>query len=112
MIEAARAEAQRRGLTNMQFRQCSADSLPFPDNTFDVIVSRLGVMFFPDSVAAMREILRVLKPGGKLGFAVWGKSDVNPFCYLVTGVMEQHVKSAAADPDAPNAFRFAELGKV
>src|SRR5215213_6549282 len=112
MVEAARAEAQRRGLTNMQFHQCSADSLPFPDNTFDVVVSRLGVMFFPDPVAAMRELLRVLKPGGRLAFAVWGKSDVNPFCYVVTGVMEQHVKSAAADPDAPNAFRFAEPGKL
>src|SRR5215212_10739270 len=112
MVDAARAEAQRRGLTNMQFRQCAADSLPFADNSFDVVVSRLGVMFFPDPVAAMREILRVLKPGGKLAFAVWGKSEVNPFCYLVTRVMEKHVKSPAAGPDAPNAFRYAEPGKL
>jgi len=112
MVEAARAEAQRRGLTNMEFRQCTPDSLPFPDDSFDAVVSRLGVMFFPDSVAAMRELLRVLKPGGKLAFAVWGKSDVNPFCYLVTRVMDQHVTSPAADPDAPNAFRFAEPGKL
>lgn len=112
MNEAARAEAERRGLTNVQFRQCTADSLPFADNSFDVVVSRLGVMFFPDSVASMREMLRVLKPRGRLAFAVWGKSDVNPFCYLVTRVMDQHVKSPAADPDAPNAFRFAEPGKL
>ena len=112
MVEAARAEAQRRGITNVQFRRCLADSLPFADNSFDVVVSRLGVMFFPDPVAAFREVLRVLKPGGKLAFAVWGKSDVNPFCYLVTRVMDQHVKSPAADPDAPNAFRFAEPGKL
>jgi len=111
MVEAARANAQRRGLTNIQFRQCAGDSLPFADNSFDVVVSRLGVMFFPDSVAAMREMLRVLKPGGRLAFAVWGKSDVNPFCYLVTGVMEQHVK-APVDPNAPNAFRFAEPGSL
>jgi ubiquinone/menaquinone biosynthesis C-methylase UbiE len=112
MVEAARAEAQRRGLTNMQFRQCTADSLPFSENSFDVIVSRLGAMFFPDPVAAMRGMLRLLKPNGKLAFAVWGQSDVNPFCYLVTRVMERHVKSPAADPDAPNAFRFAERGKL
>jgi len=112
MVEAARAEAQRRGLTNMKFRQCTADSLPFPENSFDVVVSRLGAMFFPDPVAAMRGMLRVLKREGKLAFAVWGQSDVNPFCYLVTRVMEQHVKSPAADPDAPNAFRFAEPGKL
>src|SRR5215204_3728355 len=112
MVDAARAEAQRRGLTNMKFRQCAADSLPFPDNSFDVVVSRLGVMFFPDPVAAMREMLRLLRPNGRLAFAVWGKSDLNPFCYLVTRVMDQHLKSPVADPDAPNAFRFAEPGKL
>ena len=69
-------------------------------------------MFFPDPVGALREMLRVLRPNGRLAFAVWGKSDVNPFCYLVTRVMDQHVKSPAADPDAPNAFRFAEPGKL
>jgi ubiquinone/menaquinone biosynthesis C-methylase UbiE len=110
MVEAARAESERRGLKNMQFQQCTADSLPFPDNSFDVVVSRLGVMFFPDP--AFREMLRVLRPNGRLAFAVWGKSDVNPFCYLVTRVMDQHVKSPAADPNAPNAFRFAEPGKL
>ena len=112
MVESARAEAQRRGLTNMQFQQCTADSLPFPDDSFDVVVSRLGVMFFPDTVATLRELLRVLKPNGRLAFAVWGESDVNPFCYFVSRVMDQHVESSAADPDAPNAFRFAEPGKL
>jgi len=112
MVEAARHEANRRGLKNVQFQQCTADSLPFPDNSFDVVVSRLGVMFFLDSVKAMREMLRVVKPGGSLTFAVWYKSDVNPFCYLVSGVIEQHVKAVEADPNAPNAFRFAEPGKL
>ncbi len=112
MVEAARANAQKRGLTNIEFRQCAAESLPFADNSFDVVVSRLGVMFVPDPVAALRGMLRVLKPGGRLAFAVWGKSEVNPFCYLVTRVMDQHVKSPAADPDAPNAFRFAEPGTL
>ena len=112
MVEAARSKANQRGLKNMQFRQCTADALPFPENSFDVVVSRLGVMFFRDSVGAMREMLRVLKPGGSLTFAVWYKSDVNPFCYLVSGVIDQHVKAPAPDPDAPNAFRFAEPGTL
>ena len=86
--------------------------MPFPDQSFDVVVSRLGVMLFADPGAAIREMLRVLKPGGRLAFAVWGKSDINPFCYLVTRVMDSHVKSPAADPDAPSAFRFAEPGKL
>ena len=112
MVEAARSEAQRRGLTNMEFRQCPAASLPFPANSFDVVVSRLGIMFFPDPVAAVRDMLRVLRPNGTLALAVWGKSEINPFCHLITGVIDQHVKSPAPDPDAPNAFRFAETGKL
>lgn len=112
MVETARARAQQRGLSNIQFQQTVAESLPFPDESFDVVVSRLGVMLFADPDMAIREMLRVLKPGGRLAFAVWGKSDINPFCYLVTRVMDQHVKSPAADPDAPSAFRFAEPGKL
>ena len=112
MVETARSEANRRGITNVQFRQCTAESIPFPDNTFDVVVSRLGAMFFPDAHAAVREMLRVAKPGGALAFAVWHTSDVNPFCYLVTRVMDQHIAPAVADPDAPTAFRFAEPGKL
>jgi ubiquinone/menaquinone biosynthesis C-methylase UbiE len=112
MVEAARHDATRRGLANVQFRQCTADSLPFPDNSFDATVCRLGIMFVPDPVVAVREMLRVTKPGGKLALAVWHKSEVNPFCYVVTNVMAQHVDSPAADPEAPNAFRFAETGKL
>ena len=112
MVEAAQTEAGRRGVNNVQFQVCSADSLPFPDNSFDTVVSRLGFMFFPDSLAAMRELLRVAKPGGSMAFAVWHKSDVNPFCYLVSRIMDQHVEQPATDPDAPNAFRFAEPGKL
>jgi ubiquinone/menaquinone biosynthesis C-methylase UbiE len=112
MVEAAETEARRRGLTNVKFQQCTADSLPFADNSFDAVVSRLGVMFFPDTLVAVREMLRVTKPGGVLAFVVWHKSQVNPFCYIVSNVMDQHVSAPAADPDAPNAFRFAEPGTL
>jgi ubiquinone/menaquinone biosynthesis C-methylase UbiE len=112
MVETARARAQQRGLTNIQFHQSVAESLPFAGESFDVVVSRLGVMLFADPDMALREMLRVLKPGGRLAFAVWGKSDINPFCYLVIHVLDHHVKSPAADPDAPSAFRFAEPGKL
>ena len=112
MVETARSEAERRGITNVRFQQCSADDLPFPDNFFDAVVCRLGVMLFPDPLAAIREMLRVTKPGGRLAFVVWHKSELNPFCYAVTNVMDQHVKSQPEDPDAPGAFRFAEPGKL
>ena len=112
MVETARSEASRREINNIEFKQCVADSLPFPENSFDVVVSRLGVMLFPDPFAAISEMLRVLKPNGRLAFAVWHKSELNPFCYVVSNVMDQYIKTAAEDPDAPGAFRFAEPGKL
>ena len=112
MVEAARAEATSRGLTNVEFRQCTAESLPFANESFDVVVSRLGAMFFPDPLAASKEMLRVTKPGGTIAFVVWHKSELNPFCYLVSDVLSRHVPAAPVDPDAPDAFRFAELGKL
>lgn len=112
MVAVAEREALARGLKNMQFRQCTADSLPFADESFDVAVSRLGIMFFPDPVAAVREMLRVIKPGGRVALAVWGKSELNPYSYVVTNVVSRYVPAAPVAPDAPDAFRFAEPGKL
>ena len=112
MVAAAESEAQRRGLTNIAFRQCVADSLPFESNSFDAVVSRLGVMFFPDPLAALREMLRVAKPGASLALAVWHKDELNPFTHVVAGVMSRYVQSPPTDADAPGAFRFAEPEKL
>jgi ubiquinone/menaquinone biosynthesis C-methylase UbiE len=110
MIEAAESEARALGLTNITFHQCPAESLPFTDNSFDRVVSRLGAMFFPDE--AFREILRVTKRGGRVGFVVWDKSELNPFSYLITNVMSQYTEDAPVESSVPGAFRFAEEGKL
>lgn len=112
MVATAEHEAKHRGLTNMTCQQCLAESLPFPDDTFDVVVSRLGVMFFPDVVAGLREMLRVTKPKGALCLAVWGPSEANPFTSSVNKVMQQYVPMPPAEPDAPGAFRFSGPGKL
>lgn len=112
MVAAARSEASRKRVENVEFHVCTADSLPFPEGSFNAVVCRLGIMFFPDPLAAVRELLRVTKPGGSITFAVWHKSELNPFCYIFSNIMDQHVKAVAAEPDAPGAFRFAEPGKL
>ncbi|MDQ3802581.1 MAG: class I SAM-dependent methyltransferase [Acidobacteriota bacterium] len=110
MVAAAQSEARRRGVTNVEFRQCTADSLPFDDDSFDAAVSRLGAMFFPDPPAALREMLRVIKPGGALSLVVWDRDEQNPFFNAVSTVVSRYVETPPAAPGAADAFRFAEPG--
>jgi ubiquinone/menaquinone biosynthesis C-methylase UbiE len=63
-----RADAER---LKIQFREADAEALPFPDRSFDVVVSTFGVMFTPNQDRAAAELLRVCKPGGKIGLANW-----------------------------------------
>jgi ubiquinone/menaquinone biosynthesis C-methylase UbiE len=112
MVEAARRATDHLGFRNAQFEVASADRLPFPGDTFDAVTSRFGVMFFPSPVDAVREMLRVLKPGGKLALAVWHFVDRNPFHYSLARVMDRYVDSLPPAPDAPDAFRFASPGKL
>jgi ubiquinone/menaquinone biosynthesis C-methylase UbiE len=112
MLKSAQAEAGRRGLTNIHFRQCSADDLPFADCTFDVAVGRLSAMFFVDPATAVREALRVILEDGRVAFAVWGPKEANPFFSSITDVIDQFLEGAPQDSDAPDAFRFAVPGKL
>ena len=112
MVEITRSEAGRRGLTNIDFRQCSGENLPFPDATFDVGVSRLSSMFFGDAISGVREVLRVIVRNGHVSFVVWGPAENNPFFSCVSDVVDRFVESPEQDPDAPDAFRFAVPGKL
>ena len=63
MMAVAQHRAERKGLSNVQFRQGDVGALPFPDDSFDIVLSMNGFHAFPDKEAAYRETFRVLKPG-------------------------------------------------
>src|SRR5258708_28269628 len=112
MVAAARRAADRLALRNVQFDVAFADQLPFPADTFDAVISRFGVMFFPAPVDGVSEMLRDLKPGRKLALAVWHFAENNPFHYSLSRVIDRHVESPPLAPDALDAFRFATPGKL
>jgi ubiquinone/menaquinone biosynthesis C-methylase UbiE len=112
MVAAARRSANQGRFRNTQFDVAFADDLPFPADSFDAVISRFGVMFVPSPVDAVREMLRVLKPGRKLALAVWHLPESNPFFYTLSQVIERYVDSPPVAPDAPDAFRFASSGRL
>ena len=69
-IEQARRRAEAEAM-DITFEVGDAEDLPYEDASFDVVVSTIGVMFCPDQEAAAGELLRVCKPGGKIGLASW-----------------------------------------
>jgi ubiquinone/menaquinone biosynthesis C-methylase UbiE len=73
MVEAARRQAGRRGILNAAFARMDAEKLELPDASFDVALCALGLMYMPDAPQAVREMRRVLRPGGRLAIAVWGE---------------------------------------
>jgi SAM-dependent methyltransferase len=70
LLERGRARASAEGLT-VRFEAADAESLPYGDARFDVVLSTFGVMFAPDQEAAAAELARVCKPGGRIGLANW-----------------------------------------
>ena len=70
LLESAQERARAEGLL-IDFRQADAEALPFEMHSFDVVLSTFGVMFTPNQEKAASELLRVCKPGGKIGLANW-----------------------------------------
>jgi ubiquinone/menaquinone biosynthesis C-methylase UbiE len=70
LLDRARARAEADGLA-LDLREADAEELPFPDGSFDVVLSTFGCMFTPDQLRAARELARVCRPGGRIGLANW-----------------------------------------
>jgi ubiquinone/menaquinone biosynthesis C-methylase UbiE len=73
MIDAARRRVEERKVRNASFERMDAEHLQLPDASFDVALCALGLMYMPDPERAVREIRRVLRPGGRMLVAVWGE---------------------------------------
>src|SRR6266702_2648558 len=78
LLDLARAKAAKRRLHNAEFRQGDMTALGFPDGNFDAVVSVLSVFFVSDMEDLVRELWRMVKPGGKLAITTWGPRNIDP----------------------------------
>jgi ubiquinone/menaquinone biosynthesis C-methylase UbiE len=76
MVERAQQRAQERMVSSATFARMDAESLALPDASFDVALCALGLMYMPDPAQAVREMRRVLRPGGRMVVAVWGERSL------------------------------------
>lgn len=90
------ALAKERG-PSVEWRQGVAESLPFPDQSFEAVVSQFALMFFADRHQALREMLRVLTAGGRLAVAVWGSLDSMPAYAAEVALLDRLAGQQAAD---------------
>jgi SAM-dependent methyltransferase len=107
MLAGASSKAEKRALGNVEVRVCGVDDLPFKDESFDSVSCRFGFMFFPDIREAVSELVRALRPGGRITAAVWAEPAGNAWATTPMGAISAEVELPSPDPDAPGLFRCA-----
>jgi len=107
MIEAASRRARAGQSSNVSFARMDAETLDLPDASFDIVLCALGLMYMPDPERALREMRRVLRPGGRLVLAVWGKRSRCGW-----SVLFPIVDAEVASEVCPLFFRLGQQDKL
>ena len=112
MLEIARRRGEELGLTNVEFRELDAEDLDLEENSVDGVVCRWGYMLMPNPATALAETRRVLRPGGRLAFAVWASGDRNPWISVAGRILVAHGHMPPPEPDEPGMFVLADKQKL
>jgi SAM-dependent methyltransferase len=106
MRSIAARRARARGLANVRTAVFDAEAIGQPDDTYDVVLCREGLMLAVDPPAAAGEIARVTRPGGRVAVSVWGTPAQNPWLRLAADAVAEHV-GRTCPPAAPGHSRWA-----
>ncbi|MBC3192210.1 class I SAM-dependent methyltransferase [Pseudonocardia sp. C8] len=112
MVDVARRRAAATGHANVVFAQADAQVHPFEAGAFDVAVGRTSAMFFGDRVAALANIGRALRPGGRLALLTWQPVERNEWIREFGGALAAGRTPPAPPPDAPGPFSLADPGVI
>lgn len=95
-----------------EFRQGDAQSLPFPDNAFDAVVCNYGVIHVPEPERALREMVRVVRPAGRVAISVWDITTPNNGFGLIYAAVRAHGTMSVPIPHGPDYFQFSTDEKM
>lgn len=108
MTSIAAARAAAVGLTNVKARRLDLERIEEPGSSYDVVLCREGLMLVPDPARGVREIARVLRPGGRFAIAVWGPRERNPWLGLVFDAVGSVLGAPVPPPGVPGPFSLAD----
>jgi ubiquinone/menaquinone biosynthesis C-methylase UbiE len=89
MVEAARIHGAEHGIENADYQVLDAQAMDLEDESFDGVICRWGFMLMPEPAHAFRECRRILKPGGRLVFAVFTGPDENPWAFIPARILTE-----------------------
>ena len=113
MLARARSDAEAAGLSNAVFQQGDAQVHELEPGTFGTVISRFGVMFFADPVAAFANIRSATRPGGRLVFACWQPLAANQWLLVPGAALAEHLPPPDPAPaDGPGMFAFADPDRL
>jgi len=109
----SRSPPKRRGVlahTNVDTRAMDGENLDLGDASFDVVMSRVGLIYFPDQQRALSEMRRVLVPGGRVAAIVYATADKNGFFSVPVSIVRRHAKLGAPLVGQPGPFSLGAEG--
>jgi ubiquinone/menaquinone biosynthesis C-methylase UbiE len=111
ILEFASAAAQDEGLTNVETCVMDGEELEgLEESTFDAVISRVGLIYFPDRRSALAGMLRALKPGGKLAAVVYSTPENNKFFSIPVSIIRRRAQLPPPLPGQPGPFSLGEDG--
>jgi len=112
MVAVAAKRAAARGLENVSTKELDLESIDEPDDSYDAVLCREGLMLVPDPARAAAEIRRLLRPGGRLALAVWGPRERNPWLGVIFDSVTEQLGAPVPPPGLPGPFSLEDAGTV
>jgi SAM-dependent methyltransferase len=112
MLELARSRAEAFGIPNVEFANLQLEWIDLPAASVDAVLCRWGVMLCTDPPAAVKEVRRVLRPGGRFALAVWDLPERNPWTTIPARTLIELGYTSPPDPNAPGMFSLSAPGRL
>ncbi|MBA0883640.1 class I SAM-dependent methyltransferase [Flavobacterium undicola] len=112
ILEYALKMAEQNGISNIKIKVMDGENLSLEDETFDAVISRVGLIYFPDQQRALKEMLRVLKPGGKVAAIVYSTPEKNKFFSIPVSIIRNRAKLPPPLPGQPGPFSLGTEGII